>query len=105
MLTGAGLKGVSLKSLGMRIELGHTACPLPTRDHNFLIMDAHGMHEVSIIYCGCNPQISRATQLHGARLVPSREAVPRSAVAYEMAHLMEPNASPISMRARVRNTV
>lgn len=103
------LKGVSLKALGMRIQLGHilpNTCDAPKPDDNFLIMDAHGVHQVAIDYCGCKPNISHAGQLHAARLVPSRELVPRSAVAYEMAHLMDPNASPISMRARVtRNTV
>lgn len=112
MLTVTGLKrdlkGVSLRALGMRIQLGHTlpgVCRTPTQDEHFLILDAHGMHKVAIDYCGCKLHLSCTTQLHAARLVPSREAVPRSAAACEMAHLMDPNASPISMRARVRNTV
>ncbi|KAJ7642867.1 hypothetical protein B0H17DRAFT_960021, partial [Mycena rosella] len=66
----------------------------------FLILNSHGMHEVSLDFCGCPEALSRGAQLHQANMLPIPERSPTRAVAYEVAHLQDAWTSPISMRVR-----
>ncbi|TFK60998.1 hypothetical protein BDN72DRAFT_778739, partial [Pluteus cervinus] len=48
----------SLKSLGLRFQLGHKLgdiCPSPKASHDddFVVIHTNGIHEVSVDYCGC----------------------------------------------------
>ncbi|KAJ7497826.1 hypothetical protein B0H11DRAFT_2226466 [Mycena galericulata] len=103
MWTSSGLVGVTLKGAGLRIRLGHKLydfCPSPIRDNDFVILDASGLHEVSLDYCGCDTAPTRGRQLLNARFYPSNDGAPRTAVAFSVAELMDPGAVPISMRPR-----
>ena len=47
---------VSLKDLGLRIQLGHAgcACPCPSPGPpGFIVFDTSGIHAVGIDYCDC----------------------------------------------------
>ncbi|KAJ6532329.1 hypothetical protein DFH09DRAFT_1326117 [Mycena vulgaris] len=87
------LKGVTLKGLGLRIQLGHgtaAVCPDPIPDDDFTILDMHGGHEVSLNYCGCHLAPQRGQQLMEARLYPlpwqgQSWIHPHSAVTFEVA--------------------
>ncbi|KAJ7626753.1 hypothetical protein B0H17DRAFT_1218519 [Mycena rosella] len=99
--SGNKIRVVSLKSLGMRIQLGHSVadtCPLPiAADANFRICNAHGVHEASVDYCGCNGAPSHAQQLLSHRFYPNRDVSPTYAVAFELAYGFGPNGfGPIS---------
>ncbi|KAJ7471579.1 hypothetical protein B0H11DRAFT_2237131 [Mycena galericulata] len=103
MLTLPGLAGVTLKTAGLRIQLGHplyAVCPTPIPDNNFVILDADGLHEVALDYCGCtNPVLSRGKQLRDARFFPDNDLTPRTAVAFKLAY---GSAVPTSMRVHRR---
>ena len=103
--TGAKLVGMALMQLGLRIQLGHTPpdfCPAPVADDGFIIIDTHGVHEVSLSYCGCNAARSRRSQLADARLYSAAHSNPKSAIAYETAYTFNVLQPPVSMR-RSRN--
>ncbi|KAJ6535891.1 hypothetical protein B0H10DRAFT_1657134, partial [Mycena sp. CBHHK59/15] len=71
--SGTRLVGISLKILGLRMQLGHRVgdfCPVPIPDNSFIILNAHGIHEVSVDYCGCNDAPTKASQLRAARMLP-----------------------------------
>jgi hypothetical protein len=102
MCTATGLEAANLRLLGLRIQLGHKPsdfCPNPIGDNHFLILDAHGLHEVNLDYCGCPATPTRRDQLLAARLYPCGDG-PRTAVAFEMANLHEAWSPPASMRVR-----
>jgi hypothetical protein len=99
MWTGTNLAGMSLKTLGLRMQLGHSPgnlCPTPIPENRFMILDAHGIHEVSLDYCGCPDAPTRGNQLQAARLYPGSGTT--NAVAYELAYLQDAWSTPISMR-------
>ncbi|KAF7300224.1 CxC2 domain-containing protein [Mycena kentingensis (nom. inval.)] len=55
--TGSYFARSSLRSCGLRVQLGHDGIgtcsrPRPARD-DFVIMDRNGIHEVAVDYCGC----------------------------------------------------
>ncbi|KAJ7153143.1 hypothetical protein C8R43DRAFT_849126, partial [Mycena crocata] len=73
----------TLKSLGVRIQLGHWAgperrCALPKAAANddFVIIDSHGVHEVGLDYCGCGQGGLPTVQLLRARLFPATTTNP-----------------------------
>ncbi|KAJ7510735.1 hypothetical protein B0H11DRAFT_2215479 [Mycena galericulata] len=103
MWTNTGLVGVTLKTAGLRIRLGHRLgdlCPERIVDNDFVITDTDGLHEVAIDYCGCEPRRSRGRQLRDARFFPSGDTSPRTAVAFTMAQLLYTGTAPITMRVR-----
>ncbi|KAJ7818926.1 hypothetical protein B0H13DRAFT_2132258 [Mycena leptocephala] len=57
--TNLSFERVSLKTLGLRIQLGHwrrnDSCPVPTpcAGDDFVIVDNSGVHEVGLDFCGC----------------------------------------------------
>ncbi|KAJ7259891.1 hypothetical protein C8J57DRAFT_1233542 [Mycena rebaudengoi] len=72
--TGTFWEAKGLKSLGVRMQLGHyrqQACTYPIADDSFVVNDFRGAHEVALDYCGCRiPNWSRRNQLMRARLLP-----------------------------------
>ncbi|KAJ7506704.1 hypothetical protein B0H11DRAFT_2219390 [Mycena galericulata] len=103
MWANTGLEGVTLKTAGLRIQLGHRLddlCPQRIPDNDFVIIDTDGLHEVAIDYCGCEPHRSRGSQLRDARFYPSGDTLPRTAVAFTMAQLLDKGVVPITMRVR-----
>ncbi|KAF9545568.1 hypothetical protein CPC08DRAFT_769836 [Agrocybe pediades] len=85
---GTYFEKVSLKEMGLIIQLGHGEfefCPIPVKasKSNFVIVDSDGIHSVALYYCGCNP-IPKYTQLLRARLFPSTVVDPQTAVTFRV---------------------
>ncbi|KAJ7821404.1 hypothetical protein B0H13DRAFT_1660306, partial [Mycena leptocephala] len=86
----------SLKQLGLRIQLGHgkpssrgrRSCvnPKPAVDDDFVIIDTHGIHEVSVDFCACSTAQPRDIQLLRARWYPATGKSPRTAATYRVLH-------------------
>ena len=78
---------VSLKSLGLIIQLNHTmtACPNPIPCHTqMLVLHTNGIHEAAIQYCGCNRAISQHLQLLRRRLYPSSQISVKNCTTFEL---------------------
>ncbi|KAG1747183.1 uncharacterized protein EDB91DRAFT_1235939 [Suillus paluster] len=78
---------VSLKSMGLRIQLGHppgTTCrkPSPAFGNNFVIIDVHGVHSTGLDFCGCEHEVLHFKQLLRARLFPATVTDPRTAATF-----------------------
>ncbi|KAG1823160.1 hypothetical protein DFJ58DRAFT_720087 [Suillus subalutaceus] len=84
-------ESASLKSLGLWIQLSHAlghTCPNPRRAFNddFIIIDSHGVHEVSLDFCDCTLATTHVQQLLRMSLFPSTTADPKTAATF---HLLE----------------
>ncbi|KAF8797648.1 hypothetical protein BYT27DRAFT_7228903 [Phlegmacium glaucopus] len=84
---GIHFKRVSLKTLGLRIQLGHadgSSCPHPnnTFNNDFTIIDSDGIHKVSLNYCSCPQSPLKPVQLLRAHLFPSTVTDPRTAAMF-----------------------
>ncbi|KAG1853437.1 hypothetical protein DFJ58DRAFT_841622 [Suillus subalutaceus] len=82
---------ISLKTLGLRIQLGHTTgqqCANPHRAFNddFIIIDTFSIHEVSLNFCSCTIAESHMQQLLRMSLFPSIISDPKTAVTF---HILE----------------
>ncbi|KAG1794813.1 uncharacterized protein HD556DRAFT_1474044, partial [Suillus plorans] len=82
---------ISLKTLGLRIQLGHTTglkCPNPRRAFNddFIVVDTHGIHEVSLDFCNCATAQSHIQQLLQISWFPSTTSDPKTAATF---HVLE----------------
>ena len=79
---------MSLKSLGLRFQLGHLngvcSLPQPAFNNNFVVIHTDGIHEVAIDYCGCQQSIPKTVQLLQARLFPSTVIDPKTAATFEV---------------------
>ncbi|PPQ82484.1 hypothetical protein CVT26_012847 [Gymnopilus dilepis] len=78
---------VSLKSLGLKIQLNHMGlvCPSPVPCHtNMLVLHTNGIHEVSILYCGCDRAIPQHIQLLRRRLYPSSQLNVKNCATFEL---------------------
>ncbi|KAJ6494088.1 hypothetical protein C8R47DRAFT_1176521 [Mycena vitilis] len=81
---GSVFKPRTLKSLGVRIQLGHplgTMCESPVSSHgdDFVILTSHTIHEVGLDYCNCGTAKDKGIQLLRSRLYPATGTNPRSA--------------------------
>ncbi|PPQ77497.1 hypothetical protein CVT26_006143 [Gymnopilus dilepis] len=89
--TGSSFKGVSLKSLGLKLQLNHTGmiCPDPVPCHaNMLVLHTNGIHEVAIQYCGCSRAITQHLQLLRRRLYPSSQINVKNCATFELLRLL-----------------
>ncbi|KAG2058703.1 hypothetical protein BDR06DRAFT_980165 [Suillus hirtellus] len=78
---------VSLKSMGLHIQLGHppgtTCCrPTPAFGNDFVIIDVHGVHPTGLDICRCEHEVVHFKQLLCARLFPSTVTDPRTAATF-----------------------
>ncbi|KAF6742587.1 hypothetical protein DFP72DRAFT_830358, partial [Ephemerocybe angulata] len=86
---------VSLKSLGLRIQLGHTPgerCPKPETawGDDFIILDMDGVHSVGVDYCSCGASpLTQPQQLLERRLYPATTVNPKSAATFRLLELFE----------------
>ncbi|KAJ6518387.1 hypothetical protein DFH09DRAFT_1098572 [Mycena vulgaris] len=77
----------ALKSLGLRLQLGHGAggqCLFPVPKVPFFIVGRHGIQEVTLDFCGCDSARTRTEQLRQARLLATAQIDPGSAVAFNL---------------------
>ncbi|KIJ58413.1 hypothetical protein HYDPIDRAFT_81314, partial [Hydnomerulius pinastri MD-312] len=86
---GSYFECVTLKALGLRIQLGHPPgqrCVNPRRAFNddFVVMDSLGIHEVSLDFCSCETAKDHVTQLLRMRWFPATPTDPRSAATFRV---------------------
>ncbi|KAJ6582407.1 hypothetical protein B0H19DRAFT_928123, partial [Mycena capillaripes] len=77
----------TLKSLGLRIQLGHSlgeCCPNPAKSagDDFVIINSHTIDEVALDFCNCSRAKPRHIQLLRMRLYPTTGTNPRSAATF-----------------------
>ncbi|TFK78158.1 hypothetical protein K466DRAFT_507711 [Polyporus arcularius HHB13444] len=80
---------VTLKSLGLRIQLGHESgdrCFNPKRAFadDFVVIDITGIHEVAVDFCNCHTALAHATQLLRARWYPATYTDPKTAATFRL---------------------
>ncbi|KAJ7096584.1 hypothetical protein B0H15DRAFT_773847, partial [Mycena belliarum] len=95
---GANFERVSLQSLGLRIQLGHTrgdGCKKAVAGHrNFTVIHTNGIHDVSVDYCGCqDAEIvgTRRRQVLRRSWYPATHSEPQTCTTFralEMFHIM-----------------
>ncbi len=74
-----------MKTLGLRIQLGHNGnpCPRPAAGPpDFIVFDVDGPHEVSIDYCGCLPAVPRRWQILRSGWFPATLDRPKTAFTF-----------------------
>jgi hypothetical protein len=85
----------SLKSLGLRIQLGHPPgdkCPLPITPYNddFTILDVDQIHNVGLDFCGCGRTgKTQVAQLLEHRLYPATVTSPKTAATFRLLEFLE----------------
>ncbi|RPD53249.1 hypothetical protein L226DRAFT_576495 [Lentinus tigrinus ALCF2SS1-7] len=87
--TGTHFEVVTLKSLGLRIQLGHRVgdkCynPVQAFGDAFIVLDLHGIHEVALDFCGCETAAPSVNQLLRYRLYPATSTDPRTAATFRV---------------------
>ncbi|KAI0684985.1 hypothetical protein C8T65DRAFT_712842 [Cerioporus squamosus] len=80
---------VTLKSLGLRIQLGHQPgelciCPQSAWGDDFVLMDTFGIHEVGVDYCGCEDALPHHVQILRARWFPATSTNPKTAATFRL---------------------
>ena len=80
---------VTLKKLGLRVQLGHwdgQSCALPVRAHgdDFVVVDQTGVHEIGLDFCGCETAQHHVIQLLRKRWFPSTSKAPRTAATFRV---------------------
>ncbi|KAJ7431013.1 hypothetical protein B0H11DRAFT_2165862 [Mycena galericulata] len=96
--TGTFFERISLKSMGLRVQLGHSAyttCANPRAGHEeFIVLNWNGLHTVAVDFCGCanaHAAGTRRQQLLRRSWYPSTHAEPQTAATFrvlEMFHIM-----------------
>ncbi|PPQ76365.1 hypothetical protein CVT24_008805 [Panaeolus cyanescens] len=82
---------VSLKSLGLRIQLNHInmTCSVPIPCHfNMVVIHTNGIHDVAFDYCGCERAESHYVQLLRRRIFPSSQYVIQTCATFEVLDLL-----------------
>ena len=80
---------VTLKSMGLRMQLGHRrgeVCVSPAQCPNddFTVIHSNGLHEVGLDFCGCGKENQLHTvQLLRLRLFPATIVNPKTAITME----------------------
>lgn len=87
--TGGYFVRVTLKTLGLWIQLGHRpgeTCPNrePAFDDDFIVIDVHAIHAVGLDFCGCEYATNRYRQLLSARLFPATVNDSRTAATFSV---------------------
>lgn len=85
--TGTHFIDISLKTMGLIVQLNHSAnfCESPIDCHaEMLVLHTNGIHSVSIRYCGCSRQIPFHLQLLRRRFYPASQHTPRTCATFEL---------------------
>ncbi|KAF7968772.1 hypothetical protein HWV62_29344 [Athelia sp. TMB] len=80
---------VTLKSMGMRVQLGHgvgECCSNPeaSYDDNFTVIDMKAIHQIHLDYCACETAQPRHVQLLRASWYPATTIAPRTAATFRV---------------------
>lgn len=78
---------MTLKSLGLRVQLGHppgSTCyngkMAPGDD--FVVIDTNGIHQIGLDFCGCEQAQTHYKQLLRSRWFPATTSEPRTAATF-----------------------
>ncbi|KAG1798028.1 hypothetical protein EV424DRAFT_1475028 [Suillus variegatus] len=87
MWNGTFFQHITLKMLGVRIQLGHNPgerCynPRPAAGDDFMVIGLDGVHEVALDFCGCASAQVRYTQLLRMRWYPATVFEPQTAATF-----------------------
>ncbi|KAG1850227.1 hypothetical protein DFJ58DRAFT_716845 [Suillus subalutaceus] len=86
-LEGRVFHDVTLKSLGLRIQLGHPTqerCYNPAACQDFVVLHVNGIHEVSLDFCGCETAQSPTTQLLRIQWFPATVLEPKTTATFKL---------------------
>ncbi|KAJ6592936.1 hypothetical protein B0H19DRAFT_919522, partial [Mycena capillaripes] len=96
--TGTFFERVSLKEMGLRVQLGHSGyqkCGAPFPGHDkFMVLHSNGLHEVAVDFCRCANRFAAGEhrqQLLRMSWYPATHAEPQTAATFrvlEMFHIM-----------------
>ena len=80
---------ITLKSLGLRIQLGHPPGDTcynrkPASSNNFIVIDANGVHMISLDFCGCESAQTNYKQLLWCWWFPATTTDPRMAATFSV---------------------
>ncbi|KAH7905780.1 hypothetical protein BJ138DRAFT_1017239 [Hygrophoropsis aurantiaca] len=80
---------VTLKDMGLRIQLGHpvgSQCysPTPSTHGDFVVLDTQGVHLVALDYCNCESAVSHTRQLLRVSWYPATATDPKSGCTFRM---------------------
>ncbi|KAG1852201.1 hypothetical protein F4604DRAFT_1883522 [Suillus subluteus] len=80
---------ISLKKLGLRVQLGHPAgehCLLPewVFNDNFTLIDTNGIHEIGLDFCGCETAQTHTKQLLRTAWFPATTTDPWTAATFQI---------------------
>jgi hypothetical protein len=87
MWNGSFFQRITLKSLGVRIQLGHNSgdkCynPVPSTGEDFIVIGLDGIHEIALDFCGCASAQVWYKQLLRVRWYPATISEPRTAATF-----------------------
>ncbi|KAG1851559.1 hypothetical protein C8R48DRAFT_750003 [Suillus tomentosus] len=83
---------ISLKKLGLRVQLGHNPgdhClnPQPSSGNDFVVIDVNGIHEIGLDFCECETAQIRYKQLLRAQWYPATTTDPQTAATFGVLRL------------------
>ncbi|KAH7905178.1 hypothetical protein BJ138DRAFT_1231765, partial [Hygrophoropsis aurantiaca] len=86
---GEFFESATLKSLGLRIQLGHkisTKCANPKQafGDDFVVIDSNGIHEVGLDFCNCETAVEYTKQLLRMSWFPATSIDPKSAATFRV---------------------
>ncbi|KAG2740929.1 hypothetical protein P692DRAFT_20851259 [Suillus brevipes Sb2] len=86
---GSFFQRTQLKSLGLRVQLGHPPSdhcynPRPSTGNDFIIVDINGIHDVALDFCGCHTAQLRYKQLLQVRWYPATTTDPQTAATFNV---------------------
>lgn len=88
---GVFFESSSLKTLGLRVQLGHPIgqpciLPQPAFNNDFVLIDTNGLHELGLDFCGCETSETHVKQLLRHGWFPSTPTDPRTAATFRLLH-------------------
>ncbi|KAL0572490.1 hypothetical protein V5O48_009477 [Marasmius crinis-equi] len=85
--SGGFFRGSSLKAIGLVIHLNHMSnpCPSSRASHkNFQVLHTNGIHEVTVMFCGCERTIEDYKQLLRREIYPSTQGNIQTCATFEL---------------------
>ncbi|KAF9472822.1 hypothetical protein BDN70DRAFT_818093, partial [Pholiota conissans] len=89
--TGTQFVKISLKDIGLKIQLNHSSmfCENPVPAHtSMLVLHTNGIHSVAVQYCGCSRAIPHHIQLLRRRLYPASQLSVKTCATFELLRLL-----------------
>ncbi|KAF7971009.1 hypothetical protein HWV62_22275 [Athelia sp. TMB] len=79
---------ISLRKLGLRVQLGHPlgqGCPYRLiSQESFTVLHTNGIHQLAVDFCGCSPTVEHRVQCMRASWWPASTEKPRTAATFTM---------------------